>query len=479
MKINIRTYLSILLIVALLFSFYLQTDFGALVAFYLIIFLGFRTIFIKRHFYYLSYFIIFLSFLFAYFIRAFILIPHPDLYTYPWIEKFSLHDERISKALWEILFYFILVSFGFLLAVKLRVIKKNNTSKTRGSAKGFFAPGWPIKYFSSISILMGILVALKLLVFFITGAGMKAVHSSTSLAFLLRFIPDDLIFIIVVIYFVRYRTYLSPFRKRILYVLGTFMSLSILLTGSKIFLMLLGLCVFIVYVYEGRRLYLSKLILFSIVGVVIIAVSFTVSAVVKYKKPQTIGALIDDVITQIGSVDGIFIVDQITQRFIGLDGYLAAKHIVRSPRSSVTLHLQEAFSVKNILSEIIERTIPFFNVTNSMDSGKAVSVYVNGLPEDYANASALGLFGAFEFILTRMVWLLSLFYGWLIGKLYVWCYRIKDADLRLIIFYFISYFVISSFMSGNMGFLLSLLIIKVILLFVYLRIISFIRKLTY
>src|SRR5690606_33991016 len=96
-------------------------------------------------------------------------------------------------------------------------------------------------------------------------------------------------------YLSRYRQFLTLGKRRLLYLLIAAMSLSILLTGSKIFIMLLGLGLFIVYLYEEYKLRLGKLIVLTILGLCLMGVSFVVSIVVKYKEPQGIANLVHQV----------------------------------------------------------------------------------------------------------------------------------------------------------------------------------------
>src|SRR5690606_30981287 len=129
----------------------------------------------------------------------------------------------------------------------------------------------------------------------------------------------------------------------------------------------------------------------------------------------------------------------------------------------------EAFGLKNTVLNTLEYIIPFVNLTDAMTSGKAASVYVLGLSASVINPSAIGLFGVFNLMLPEYVWFVSFIFGWLVAMVYNRINRIIDKDVKLIVFYFFTYFLIHCFMSGNFNVLIGSLVIKLILLFFYMK----------
>src|SRR5690606_12356326 len=177
--------------------------------------------------------------------------------------------EIINSSLWEIVLFFGMISTGYLLGFKL--LKKNKSNKT----KALLRENWMVHLFPILIRLFYLLVLIKLGVIFATGAGIKGEESSSVFAFLLRLVPDDLIFVVTMVYLLKYRGKLTQKRRFWLYGLIALMSFSILITGSKIFIILLGLCFFIGVLYEGFRFRILRLILMTFIGVILIVGSFS------------------------------------------------------------------------------------------------------------------------------------------------------------------------------------------------------------
>src|SRR5690606_25671771 len=97
---------------------------------------------------------------------------------------------------------------------------------------------------------------------------------TTSWAFLLRLVPDDMIFIVAMVYVLQYRRIISKNQRFWLYTLICFMSFSIFITGSKVFIILLGLSLFIGYLFKQYLFNIIKITIVSFICIALVVVSF-------------------------------------------------------------------------------------------------------------------------------------------------------------------------------------------------------------
>lgn len=460
MKTKLSNYVFFWIGLLLCFAFFLHYSFGFVMIGFFLIYVIFSIGLKKNKISSVAYFFLFLGCLIAYFIRGFVLIPHPELYLFS--RSDSLHNNStILKALWEILLFFFLTSLGFWIG-----IRKKELHQQRRINRCAFVPYWPQKYFNQLMIVFYGIVFIKFSVIILLGAGIKGEEITSSWAFLLRLIPDDLIFILVIVYIFRYHSILSFGKKLMLYLLTVLMSLSIAMTGSKIFVILLGFCLFIVFLYEGYKINKAKLFFFSFTGIFIVVASFSLSKVVRTKTPDNITALIGRTAEEMGSSDNIILIDMVTSRFIGLDGYLATEQ----PRSLFSGEvLNNVFGLKNTFLSIADYIVPLVDFNSIMSTGRAVSVYVQNLPPSVVNSGSVGLFGTFNLMSPGFVWFLSFVFGFLIALGYNKIGTLNDPDVKLIVFYFFTYFLIHCFMSGNFNVLVGSLIIKIVLLYLYIK----------
>lgn len=461
MKIKLGNYVIFCISLLLFFAYYVHYSFGLVMTSFFLVYWIFSRGLKKNKISRLGYFFLFFACLLAYFLRGFVLIPHPEWYLFSFSNDLQGNAPAIG-ALWDIFWFFLVMSLGFWL-----VVRKGKKIHQRKRKKALFVPHWPLRYFRSLMILFYSVLFIKIAVILFTGAGIKGEDINTSWAFLLRLVPNDLIFIVVAVYFLRYYKYLNKRKKNILMVLSILMSLSILITGSKIFIILLGLCLFIGLLYENIKIGKIRLVFYSLIGLLVIAFSFTMSKVIRISSPDSFLELAGETSEAMAETDYMVLMDMVTGRFIGLDGYLATEKTEFIYNQEV---LTKVFGIKNTLLSILEFVVPFVSFTDTMSTGKAVSMYVLGLPSTAVNASAIGLFGAFNLMYPGLVWLLSFFFGIVLAIGYNKIGKLQDPDIKLIVFYFFTYFVIHMFMSGNFNVLVGLLIIKLVLIIIYIKI---------
>lgn len=468
MNIKVSSFIVLLTIMGVWFAFSLDIMFGVASLALISVFSFFNFIFRGDKIFSVAYFILFLSFLLAYFIRGFILIQYPDFFLFEFFTGIQINKEDVLNGIWNVIGYFSLMSFGMFIGTKVKFF-----SNSRVGNKSFLSSNWILNNFNSIIGLLLVLVLGKLLLFFTVGAGMKGEEVESGAVFLLRFIPDDLIFIISTVYLLRYRFEITKRQKSLLIFLIGLMSLSIMLTGSKVFIMLLGLCILIVYLYEQYKLNLAKLIIYTLLSLFLISFSFSAAFVIKYKEPNSIGDFLYQTTDNILSTDPILIAEAVTSRFIGLDGYLLTEKL--SSNYVNNGELEESFGLGSTALRIADFILPG-RFTNDLATGQAISLHVFGFESDKKFGGAIGLFGALNIAFKQSIWISVIIAGLVLGIGFRKIGYIKDENIRLVIFYFFSYFLVHTFMSGNFDRLIALLIIKIFLLFFYMRIANVIAR---
>lgn len=471
MKIKVSSFIIFLTILGVVWAFSMEFMFGAASLVLIGIYILFKHLFKFDKIFSIAYFILFLSFLLSYFIRGFILIESPDFFLFEYFTGIVINSRDVLRGLWDVIGYFFLMSCGMLVGTKIKLI-----SMTSGHEKSFIQPNWIIKYFRQIIIILFILVLGKLILFFTVGAGMKGEEVESGAVFLLRFIPDDLIFIIATVYLLKHSSFINRKQKSILIILISLMALSIMLTGSKVFIMLLGLCFLIVYLYEEYKLNASKLIIYTATSLFLIVFSFSAAFVIKYKEPNSVENFFYQTTENIFSTDTVLIAEAVTSRFIGLDGYILTRKLNSSGTKSSAL--DQSFSLGSTALRIVDFILPG-RLTNDLATGQAISLHIFGFEEDKKFGGAIGLFGALNIAFKTYAWVSVLLGGILLGMVYKKIRFIQDEDIKLIIFYFFSYFLVHTFMSGNFDRLIALLIIKIVLLYFYVWTANFIGRIRF
>ncbi|SFT45521.1 hypothetical protein SAMN04489724_0827 [Algoriphagus locisalis] len=462
MKLNIRSYsLFFFLISSFVFLFY-NVKVSLIYFFVFLAYIFFDNIPINNPIVKRGYVVVLFAFLISYFVRGIILSIFPEFFMFAFFTDYYPNRLDIITSLFDVFIFFTIFSIGFMLSY-YSLKKIINIVEFKFS---FAKRSWPLLYFNSLTYIFFTLIFIKLILYIIFNAGVKGEEVSTPLVFLLRFIPEDLIFIYAVLLYVKYPDFAKKNWIRIISLVGL-MSLSILLTGSKLFILLLLFCFIIVSILFNYKFNVFKFLKLSISIFIILVISFAVSAVIKFQNPSNLFDFVVYVSDYIDSNNFIIILDSISSRFIGLDGYILSKNFVTNGVDEV---MSDVYGLQQTLVRVVDYIIPFGKFTDSIGTGKAVSVYVFGFDMDHLFGGALGVFGSLLIGNSTFVEFAVFGYGIFISFIYLLLSRIFDDDLKIIFFYIFSYFLIHSFMSGNFDRLIGLLIIKIVLTIVYIYI---------
>ena len=376
-------------------------------------------------------------------------------------ERGTITQNDIENALIQVIISTLIFVFGFII-----ITKPFDRVKS-------YIPSQPtdfmIRHKHPIIILITILVVLKCVLIFVLDIGMKGEKVTSPIAFLARLIPVDLIYGVVVLYLFKYTKYINRLFKILLTLLIIAFSMSILATGSKSFFMVLAFGYGTFLMYKDQRIPFGRAGLLLGLGSAAIVLSFVAATAVKVANTlgKDTGYILQVGFELASDLDYVDIFDDVTSRFIGLDGSLVTEKIM--PWKSTNLDkLRESFSISEVLKRSVSMTIPGVKAGSTLGSGVAIGRYINGLPAAEAFAGAIGSIGSFQLMMPPgLDWLAKLIFGFIVGGYVALMRKFQNADLQYILLFFLSYFVLFSIMSGNYDLLISLMIIKVSLTLVY------------
>jgi len=177
------------------------------------------------------------------------------------------------------------------------------------------------------------------------------------------------------------------------------------------------------------------------------------------------------------SAKNVFLVsNDITKRMMGLDGQIAAYIISDQQNENAKYNIENAFTTKEITLHTLNNIFPKVTFTNEPGSGKVVSENIVGLPEEVLHAGSLGLFAAVFFISGPYFIIFNFILGVALAFYFIYARRIKNEDLRFVLFFIGCFFVLRIILSGNFDTVLGDFIPKLILLFVYIKLTEGIGK---
>lgn len=455
MKFSLFKYLIFAEILASAFGFFVEPLFGLLNVIFTVVSLFCLNLLARnRPFYFKGGVLITFAFFIGYIIRGFILYANPIRFKYYWVS--TIDSAMLNEGFVQVIIVFTIILIGYTLVTLI--------SKPDNLANRSFNVN------TNKLVNLGFWLSLfKLLLFLSTGAGLKGSLQISQFNFLLRLVPEDLIYLIFAYVILFGYSSLSQRKKIMLYMGIIVLSISILLTGSKAFLILFGLAVFISFVYLNRKIPLLQAGISLSLGTIIIVLSFIISFAVK--RTFTSNADIVEVSKEVWNTSSsVDLLDDVTGRFIGIDGLIVAD-VVSSTNSGSTRKLSEVFGFGNTLLRSVEYVVPGVNLTSSVSSGVAIGYYIHNFENrDIAFGGAVGLIGAFILMDDSMI----MFYSALTGIIFALLFRISTRQKNhlhsFLIYGIVSFLVLQVTISGNFDALIAKYFIKLIWIFAYARI---------
>ncbi|MEP7318105.1 MAG: hypothetical protein ABI921_05180 [Panacibacter sp.] len=458
-RISIITYFLILL--SLLSVCFLVKDTSVGVIYFLFtVFSVLSLQLFKSNFYKATYLLLLSSVVAGYFLRPLILVDHPELFKYTKIAS-TTDIETIKRSLYFALLNMVIISAAFILVIKL-VPDKVAVEKKESN--------YLLKHFNIINLLIVAITLAKILLNVFASTGSKIdTNRDTTFGFVLRFLSPDLAFYVYYIYLTKYWKKLNVVKRYLVLLMIFLTSLSVFLTGSKIFLALFGLCFFLNFVYNNRKIKVSNAILLSTVGIAAIVFSFAMAFAVKYSSGKDLVSILTKAKTYTDARDYIALGDDITGRLSGLDGQIAAYIVADKANERIENALKKSFSPKELALHTIDNILPRVQLANSPNTGKAISENIVGFASDAQHGGSLGLFASISYTCGDLFYIFDIALGVFLGIYFTWTRSVKNDDLRFILFSIGGYFIIRLVFSGNFDTIFSDFITEWIMLFFYIQ----------
>jgi hypothetical protein len=297
----------------------------------------------------------------------------------------------------------------------------------------------------------------------------------TTYGFFYRLLSPDISFVIYYLYLTKYWRRIS-FPGRITVVAMILLtSYSILITGSKTFIALFALCFFFSFIYKKIKIKLSNFAILTIAGFVLLSFSFIMAAAVKFSSEKNINSVIDKASAIANERSFLTIGDEITKRMMGLDGQIATYIITSQPNLGTTTMLEESFSIHEIFLHTLNNIIPKIQFTYQPNSGKIVSEYLVGFSAEKKHNGSLGLFASVYLMTNNYFFLFNVALGIILAFYFIFTRRIKNDDLRFILYFMGCYFIVRLVLSGNFDIILGEFVVEWIILYVYIKLIAAIK----
>jgi hypothetical protein len=394
-----------------------------------------------------------------------------NVLSYRYYRHYPLEDLGIIEtALQDSLFGFILILLGYCSVTLIRE-RRSRVIDTRYSSTF-------LKNTKLILFVVLILTLVKLFLHLGLGIGQKGIKSTqfTGFLFIIRLIPRELPFIILTIYFLKYRQFLSYGRIVHLCILAFLVVLSVLATGSKTFILNFGLAVVVYAIYYSKRINLQSFVVFTLIAGALITFSFVFSDIIRYqvfRHNASTSEMFELTWFALQNIDLHEILGAVSSRFSGLDGQILLEQDSVQELNVDWDKLYPVYDPLNILYKIIDDIIPFtfVRLSNLPSSGQAVGMYVfHYSSDDAAFAGSLGLFGSVEMISKSNPYIYSgllIAAGILVGLYFRAVRLIADPELKFILYFFGCFLILHTTISGNFDLLFSQFIIKIVLLLFY------------
>ncbi len=404
-------------------------------------------------------------------LRPLVLLVDMDLFKFPivgYIDKNIMID-----ALFKIAQFNVLVLSGLFLGFKAYALQPNKVPVLASEFKmPFFLRG---RFGMNVLLIFFFLLKLFLIVAF--NLGSRGEQADASIGFILRLMPDFLIYPICLLYLARYNKQLK--RRQVAFYAIMLLGYSglVLLQGSKMSLALTGFAVFIYYLSDKGdfKVHLLRAITLGAFGALIMVFSFVLGSSLRYYvrsygfNAGLITHLADEASTVTASDKSFEYADDITSRFLGFDGVMVTD--MYQPAE-----LRRVFSPVNTLNRILDQLLPFYAAQGNLTSGRAVSIIYMGFSDTHTHTGGVGLLGALVLMSgTWAIWL-GFLLGFGVAAYFAFSERSGSRDLSFVLYYVGLYFLINIIMAGAMERNIALALINVIHVFFYYFMIRFVNS---
>ena len=226
-------------------------------------------------------------------------------------------------------------------------------------------------------------------------------------------------------------------------------SYSLFVTGSKAFIAMFALCFFFDFIYKNRSIRLSTFVIASVSGFLVLAFSFMMSAGVKFSAEKDINSIFNKAQYFASSETTLTVANEISKRMMGIDGQIAGYMISQRSDENVKQVIKESFTAREIILHTLTNIVPKVNFTSSPTTGKLISENIVGLPEEVSHAGSLGLFASVYFISGPYFFIFNLILGGLIALYFAYTRKIRNDDMKFMLYFLGCYFVVRTVLSGN------------------------------
>lgn len=389
-------------------------------------------------------------------IRPMVLFVQPEGFLYPRI--ISLDGTLVTSTLLRIAVMGFALLAGLVAGYRLLGGREAGSTDEEGRRPLLLS----LRSVVQLALVGGVLFkAVTLLAF---GVGFRSGAPDPVLSILSRFVPDYLIYGLVVLYLGKYRHRITPAERLLhLALLGAMATLG-LLQGSKAFIAQILLALFVFYLaFEGDfRVKVRHAALLGVAGVVVLVASFPLAMSLR-RYVQTEGYNLGAVSAAARGLaevarpeEAATVAAWISSRFIGFDGMLATE-------ASLPPEFLQTFGLTETLHRVQGRLIPLDEGTGgSLSTGRAVSTYLIGHPEELRHSGGVGLFAASRFMGGPVGGVLIVFLfglGW--AAYFSLSDRVRSSDARFLLRYVGVNGIIFWTMSGNADYLVPVLVITV------------------
>lgn len=379
-----------------------------------------------------------------YFVRPVFLGLWPEFFGYPDLGLPSRENKIVALlAIGGFSATFVSALYLVLLSTRLRTARGNSAGQRSvlGSLR--------YVYLLFLTIVVGAWMSLV----FGLNVGVKGVTSSYSLIQFL--LPVDLVIPAALGYLgVGTVRKLTHGEKTAAFCIVAAMVLITVLRGSKggAFMLLLYGTVLGIFLLGDVKIRLARMSLYAVASMALVVLTVVSSNVVRYRGLAGLSE-VGRAMTS-ASASAPFVIDRITFRFNGYDGFLATL-LDRPPG------LEGVMEWRSMLRGGVEKLVPGVG-GGALSVGKAVGVYYGGKDLDADHAGALGLFGVLHFMHGMVGGLLvAAFFGGVVGVFLTLVPRLPVGSVeRLVLIMFLCYQMVFWLSSGNVDVLIQQFVIS-------------------
>lgn len=275
--------------------------------------------------------------------------------------------------------------------------------------------------------------------------------------------PDLLIQGILILYLLRYRSMLGMGQQWFAGGLLVAMAVIGLLQGSKAFVLQLLLALFIYFLaFRGDfSVRVRHAAVLGMLGLVTLAVSFpTAMSLRRYVQENgydtgAVGAAIEGITQSTRAEDIGIMTNRVTSRLLGFDGLIATQ-------ASLPPEFVQIFAFTTTAARVRGRFLPWEAGAGSLTSGRAISTFLFGHPEELRHSGGIGLFAVSRLMAGPIgAYVVVFLFGLACAAYFSAIERVPSTDSRFVLRYAGAYGLILLTMSGNADFILPTLIVTV------------------